>query len=1693
MRLAAVFILLVLLPLVTAVPMSFSDQGTGLTLSGVEVGSGDLGITIWSAATGGTLLYNETFNGAIVNGSWNVIMNDSLLELEFGVQYWKDYTINGTDLDFDGDERISLYSSLGLINNQSFVNGSNVGGWSTNGSVTSTMQNLGIGTTAPLREFHINGSNPTWYFERDGFFQLRLTSTSGEPEFSTIDTGSSSGNLLFQASETGGVGIGADFQTIDTKFYIQSEGNSTNYTMFAENADGDDLFVIQDDGRIGIGTSSPARKLEIAGNATDVAALRITQTDTITNEWDFGNMAGNHHLILEPSTDASFFIRNSSNGIIAAFETDDDIYFIPPGNVGIGTSTPEVLLDIGGGATDANSEATTVSVSHATQPDVSFVSTNLSSTNNAARIFAGYDAGSFTSGFLRFQTHHTNQYLNTSMTIKAGNVGIGTLDPAVKLDIGGASSNSNATTVSLTHATEPDISFVVSDLSQGADTARIVAGTDGGTFDQSWLKFQTHHSTSADLSTTMTLQTGNVGIGTSTPSVKLEVVGNTSTLLFLNASGPAASIDANAILLGKGPIGAGRIFLRGENTNKLFSQTGITNLPQEIDILSGTTEGNGIRIAANGNIGLGTTAPSAKLHINSSDLSLLIQNTSGSDHLVVNATSGYVGIGTNSPVSALEVAGNVRARDIVTASGYVFRSAGGAYLRAAGTNNINVGDSGVQNILLANGGGNVGIGTTNPSETLHVNGTVRFENETGTLGLYQHENGAVGIGIAPTSTALKLRVYEPTLPAQVMFQTASSSQYASLQLSTGDQSWRLQSSSNEQFYIEDITAGTLPFHIGDGAPSDSFYMTGSGNIGLGKTPQFKLDVNGSINATSLNVTEDVCLSDGTCLSSNGNITGSGATNSIAYYDDVDSIASRADFVFDPANGRLSLNTTTASSTLNIGGSRNILFVGSGTTFIDTQSEQPLYIRAGGTAENATLQLRGNQIRFLGYDPSGNSGSVGITSKTTANVPLVIGGQDGQTADLLVFANGSNDALSVVDATGQLGIGIADPVGPLHVNGATSSEIHITTDLTGNTGGDDGLLLQVDSNNYTYIWNREESRMYFGTNDTTRITILEDGNVGIGTTSPDGDLVVHDAADSRIYLTTDESGSGGGDGLLIELDANNNTFIWNREDADMFIGTNDTTQLTIDNAGNVGIGGSPISNKKLYVAGDVQASEVFATTLDVSSTNSRFRNDSELNFGTDRNFSLVYTTSSDTLDVLYDTTRIMSFDPSGNVGIGTIVPNHLLDVDGHINASTINASEICITGGNCLSTVSGTSLWLNTSGNATYVGGNVGIGTTTPTRMLTIEGGDIQLDNDAKIYFKRNTSTADPRIEYDENNDFRIINTQDREIAFLIDNTKAMHINSAGLIMAGNKRISANANNVHFNITTGAGMWFKASQAVSSGNISFIQSSTEVVRITSDYLVGINDTTPDATFDVAGSIQFDDFVSCTALETDGSGNLVCGTDEGGAGTTNSTSWNRTGTDVLLANTDDSVGIGTNAPTQELDVNGSVNISSKLYVNGGGPASTPDIASATDTNTGMYWSGADSLRFATAGSQRMEITAGGYLIFGAGGQLAPSDSISTPSFTFVGDTNTGMYNPADDEIGLVGGSNEVLRVNGTSENVGIGETSPARKLHVSEAMRIEPQSGAPSSAALGDLYIDSDTDELCFFNSTAWVGLQGRTCA
>jgi hypothetical protein len=102
------------------------------------------------------------------------------------------------------------------------------------------------------------------------------------------------------------------------------------------------------------------------------------------------------------------------------------------------------------------------------------------------------------------------------------------------------------------------------------------------------------------------------------------------------------------------------------------------------------------------------------------------------------------------------------------------------------------------------------------------------------------------------------------------------------------------------------------------------------------------------------------------------------------------------------------------------------------------------------------------------------------------------------------------------------------------------------------------------------------------------------------------------------------------------------------------------------------------------------------------------------------------------------------------------------------------------------------------------------------------------------------------------------------------------------------------------------------------------------------------------------------------------------------------------------------------------------------------------SSTVPTNGVYLPAANSVAISTNGTQRLTVdTAATTSTLPV---VHPLGAVGTPSITFTGDLNTGIYSPAADTIAFAEGGAEIIRIN-SSGFVGIGTNSPVTKLDLS----------------------------------------------
>ena len=234
---------------------------------------------------------------------------------------------------------------------------------------------------------------------------------------------------------------------------------------------------------------------------------------------------------------------------------------------------------------------------------------------------------------------------------------------------------------------------------------------------------------------------GNVGIGTTSPTQKLTVQGN----IILSEAGPTIGFnDINSLWIGNGNLANTLIF--------------------------GTSGVERMRIDNTGNVGIGTSTPSAKLVVNgnistlpsniglggvstgfygdTSNLALrppgsgdiYFQNTGGSvTNFFVKGTTGNVGIGTVTPTSKLQVAGGILAfqgAGATSAHGYGFTNDVDTGMYSSGDGVLTLVSNGIGRIDI-NGAGNVtltgavnAVGSLGVTGTSYINGTMIFNGNS---------------------------------------------------------------------------------------------------------------------------------------------------------------------------------------------------------------------------------------------------------------------------------------------------------------------------------------------------------------------------------------------------------------------------------------------------------------------------------------------------------------------------------------------------------------------------------------------------------------------------------------------------------------------------------------------------------------------------------------------------------------------------------------------------------------------------------------------------------------------------------------------------------------------------------------------------------------------------------------------------
>ncbi len=372
-----------------------------------------------------------------------------------------------------------------------------------------------------------------------------------------------------------------------------------------------------------------------------------------------------------------------------------------------------------------------------------------------------------------------------------------------------------------------------------------------------------------------------------------------------------------------------------------------------------------------------------------------------------------------------------------------------------------------------------------------------------------------------------------------------------------------------------------------------------------------------------------------------------------------------------------------------------------------------------------------------------------------------------------------------------------------------------------------------------------------------------------------------------------------------------------------------------------------------------------------------------------------------------------YDNGTNVGIGSNTPSQKLEVAGTIY-STSGGFKFPDGTLQTTAALGGSSQWATNGANIYNTNsGNVGIGTTTPSQKLDVNG---------KVQVKL------PNGNYGVS----ITNETDSTVT----------INSRG---AGVMQIATDVSGRELRL--GGGAFEDAVTIKSGGN------------------VGIGTTTPSQRLDVAGNLRVRSLTNCNTIDTDANGNLVCGIDEtssgggiGGSGTTNYLAKFSGSTNIgnsLLYDDGTNVGIGTATPSQKFEVAGIMYSSTGGFQFPDGTLQTTASfggSSQWATNgTNIYNTNLGNVGIGTIPGTDSKLYVNGKVQLKLpNGNYGVSITNETDSTVTINSRGAGVMQIATDvsgrELRLGGGAFEDAVTIKSGGNVGIGTTSPQSKLHV-----------------------------------------------
>jgi len=1228
----------------------------------------------------------------------------------------------------------SVFTNMNYIANAHFIS---CGGSNTQVLTVAANGNVGIGTTGPSSLLHVAGNSllggtvvATGAFTTNSTLYVAGASIFGS---TTVFNGAVTSNSSLTMTTGQVLRVNASSAATSTSYF--SMGGNGEFQVDAPSVAGGRM-IIKDAGNVGINNSAPTYKLDVGGDIRSSGTLMIGSGGGGSSAGGAIYSDGNWGMLLRAKTAApaiaEFLLTNAADTHRMVIST--------AGSMGVGTDTPNSYYRI-----------------HAVQSSNDCVITSECTNSTQYAYFCAKANG--TVGYFG-QTNAGNSFImngsTTIMTFSSGaNVGIGTTAPTSKLHL-------------YTTSINPD-QFTLNN-SSGMQLA--IWGS------ASCLSFDTYNtSTGARPPLAFNPSGGSVGVGISAPSATLHVIG-TNIMSGASTHGStlniAGTLTAASTALISGATTVNSTFNVGGATNIVGATTilsslnvsgtsgfqgnvGITNSNGPLMVFSDTTSGSWMgQFNTTSNTWL-TGGIQGDMFIRASKSLLLGVNNNAQLPSIRLDSGGNVGIGTNAPSALLHVSGttliggNMTANSSLTVGGAITLN---STLNVSGATFIN---------------GSVGL---NSSTITQLTCNIGNCNMNGIVNSWVGSNmalfGSISNGTSPGLAIGFNPNTGPTSAGAGAWLYALAPGVAWYPMNFFANAYNFYSNTNMNLYSTvNITGATTL--------TSTLNVVGqtiiNGNVGIGTTsPDWPLTVKGVMELIDTTQTQKYALySDANVLQINPR-TSAGAFNNIngLTMNNIGSVGIgmfSASTTLQVSGATILGGASTITSTLNVSGNTSIrgnVAIGNAAAVV------PLDVNGSILARN--YNIPGYQGAYMGWNRSGGTGEVNFMCQQGLGVggfSFELWNNSNTFVSTLMYMNGSNN---------YVGINTANPSAMLDVNGTmlargastTNSTLYVagaatmasTLNISGNTtimgnlgvgmttpnaaiginlGSTNNLALALNSSgagwgsgmqfinttattgrNYgLYAGSEGNFHIVDATNGADRMLISKDtGYIGINIQNPQAYL--HVSGNSIINGATTAISTlfvGGAVTNNSTLNVAGNTVIL----GNMGIGTSNTEgNLFKVDAGLTTTSGISLGNYNISAVKYIGITPPTGMPTNINSS-SGF---SGITFGAPSDNAGSASTGPSGFIAFHthnfgtSSNERMRIDKNGNVGINTNAPNAMMDVNGSVLARGAFTTNSTIYGGSTAIIAGATTMasTLSVSGN-TVIMGTASVGSATAKGLI----------------------------------------------------------------------------------------------------------------------------------------------------------------------------------------------------------------------------------------------------------------------------------------------------------------------------------------------------------------------------------------